>query len=67
MALENVPKTSFITHLSICAYVMMVFGLLNARVTYQHMTNKVFSGYIGRNIEVDVDDKIVKSVRDRIT
>lgn len=39
----------------------MSFGLKNARVTYQRMMNKMFTPKIGRNIEVYVDDMIVKS------
>lgn len=57
------PKTSFITHREIYAYGMMAFELLNAGATYQRMMNKVFSGQIMRNMEVYVDDMIVKSVR----
>lgn len=49
MAPEDEPKTSFITHREIYAYVMMAFGFLYARATYHRMMNKIFSGEIGRN------------------
>ncbi|GAA0156299.1 hypothetical protein LIER_13825 [Lithospermum erythrorhizon] len=38
----------------------MAFGLKNARATYQWMVNKVFSTQIGRNMEIYVDDMIIK-------
>ena len=39
----------------------MPFGLKNARVTYQRFVNKMFSKQIGRNMEVYVDNMLVKS------
>ena len=39
----------------------MPFGLKNAGVTYQRLVNKMFSKQIGRNMEVYVDDMLVKS------
>ena len=39
----------------------MPFGLKNAGATYQQLVNKVFSKQIGRNVEVYVDDMLVKS------
>ena len=39
----------------------MSFGLKNARATYQRLVNKMFSKQIGRNMEVYVDDMLVKS------
>ena len=39
----------------------MPFGLKNVRTTYQRLVNKIFAGQIGRNIEVYVDDMLVKS------
>nr|KYP45835.1 Uncharacterized protein K02A2.6 [Cajanus cajan] len=37
------------------------FGLKNAGATYQRLMNKVFQHQIGRNMEVYVDDMVVKS------
>ena len=39
----------------------MPFGLNNAGATYQRLVNKIFGKQIGRNIEVYVDDMLVKS------
>ena len=39
----------------------MSFGLKNAKATYQRFVNKMFSKQIGRNMEVYVDDMLVKS------
>ena len=38
----------------------MPFGLKNAGSTYQRLVNKMFSKQIGRNMEVYVDDILVK-------
>ena len=42
----------------------MPFGLKNARATYQRLMNKMFAHQFGRNVQVYVDDMLVKSVRD---
>ena len=42
----------------------MSFGLKNARATYQRLVNKMFSKQIGRNMEVYVDDMLVKSTEE---
>jgi len=39
----------------------MPFGLKNARATYQRLVNKMFSRQIRWNMEVYVDDILVKS------
>ena len=39
----------------------MPFGLKNAGATYQRLVNKMFSKQIGRNMEVYVDDMLIKS------
>ena len=39
----------------------MPFGLKNAGATYQWLVKKMFSKQIGRNIEVYMDDMLVKS------
>ena len=39
----------------------MPFSLKNARVTYQRFVNRMFSKQIGRNMEVYVDNMLVKS------
>ena len=42
----------------------MPFGLKNAEVTYQWLVNHMFCPQIGRNVEVYVDDMLVKSTRE---
>ena len=39
----------------------MPFGLKNAGATYQRLVNKMFDKQIGRNMEVYVDDMLIKS------
>ena len=38
----------------------MLFGLKNVGATYQRLVNQMFSKHIGRNIEMYVDDMLVK-------
>ena len=40
----------------------MPFGLKNAGATYQRLVNHMFRPQIGQNIEVYVDDMLVKSL-----
>jgi len=42
----------------------MSFSLKNAKATYQRLVNKVFKPLIRKNMEVYVDDMIVKSKDD---
>ena len=42
----------------------MPLGLKNAGVTYQRLMNKIFTHQIGRNIQVYVDDLLVKSLHE---
>jgi hypothetical protein len=56
-------KIAFITDRGLYCYKMMPFGLKNAGATYQRLVNQMFQSQIGRNIEVYVDDLLVKSVR----
>ena len=58
---EDQEKTSFITSQGFYCYKVMPFGLKNAGATYQRLVNKMFNKQIGRNMEVYVDDMIVKS------
>nr|KYP67232.1 Transposon Ty3-I Gag-Pol polyprotein [Cajanus cajan] len=54
-------KTAFITESANFCYKVMPFGLKNAGATYQRLMDKVFQGQIDRNIEIYVDDMVVKS------
>ena len=39
----------------------MSFGLKNARSTYQRMMTRIFEPQLGKNIEIYIDDMVVKS------
>nr|KYP75181.1 Retrovirus-related Pol polyprotein from transposon 17.6 [Cajanus cajan] len=59
-------KTAFITESTNFCYRVMPFRLKNAGATYQRLMDKVlmdkvFRDQIGRNIEIYVDDMVVKS------
>ncbi|GJV30388.1 reverse transcriptase domain-containing protein [Tanacetum coccineum] len=61
IAKEDEEKTAFITSQGIFCYTKMPFGLRNVRATYQRMVDKAFHKQIGRNLEVYVDDLVIKS------
>ncbi|GKU88934.1 hypothetical protein SLEP1_g3141 [Rubroshorea leprosula] len=63
MAPEDEEKTSFYAGDEIYCYVMMPFGLKNTNATYQKMVTIVFRAQIGKNLEVYVDDIVVKSLK----
>ncbi|GKV21359.1 hypothetical protein SLEP1_g31345 [Rubroshorea leprosula] len=63
MAPEDEAKASFYARDEIYYYVMMLFRLKNAGVTYQKMVTIVLRAQIGRNLEVYVDDIVVKSLK----
>ena len=43
-------------------YMVMPFGLKNARATYQRMVTRMFKDQIGETIEVYIDDMVVRSM-----
>ena len=61
MVKEDQEKTAFITSQGFYCYKVMPFGLNNAGATYQRLVYKMFNKQIGRNMEVYVDDMLVKS------
>ncbi|GJS10547.1 reverse transcriptase domain-containing protein [Tanacetum coccineum] len=61
MAKEDEEKTAFITSQGIFCYTKMPFGLRNAGATYQRLVDKAFHKQIGINLEVYVDDLVIKS------
>ncbi|GKV43254.1 hypothetical protein SLEP1_g50568 [Rubroshorea leprosula] len=63
MAPEDADKTSFYAGDEIYCYVMIPFGLKNAGATYQKMVTIVFRAQIGQNLEVYVDDIVMKSLK----
>ena len=58
---EDQEKTAFIISQGLYCYKAMPFGLKNVGATYQRLVNKMFNKQIGRNMEVYVDDMLVKS------
>ncbi|KAL0400095.1 UNVERIFIED_CONTAM: Retrovirus-related Pol polyprotein from transposon [Sesamum radiatum] len=60
LAPEDHKRVSFITSDGTFCYVAMPFGLKNARATYQRLVDKIFRPQLGRNMEVYVDDMLVK-------
>ena len=61
---DDQEKTSFVTSQGLFCYKVMSFGLKNAGATYQRLMNKMFAQQIGRNVQVYVDDMLVKSRRE---
>ncbi|GJV79493.1 reverse transcriptase domain-containing protein, partial [Tanacetum coccineum] len=61
MTKEDEEKKAFITSQGIFCYSKMPFGLKNAGATYQRLVDKAFQKQIGRNLEVYVDDLVIKS------
>ena len=61
LALGDQEKTTFVTPTGNYHYKVMPFGLKNARSTYQRMMTMIFKSQLGKNIEVYIDDMVVKS------
>ena len=45
-------------------YKVMLFGLKNARTTYQKLMNKMFVVLLGRTMEIYIDDMVIKSKKE---
>nr|GEX29007.1 reverse transcriptase domain-containing protein [Tanacetum cinerariifolium] len=61
LAAADEEKTAFHTGQGVYCYTKMPFGLKNAGATYQRLMDKAFESQMGRNIEVYVEDLVVKS------
>ena len=61
---DDQERTSFVISQGLFCYKVMPFGLKNARVSYQRLMNKMFTQQIGRNVQVYVNDMLVKSLRE---
>ena len=61
MAEDDQEKTAFITSQGLYCYKVMPFGLKNAGATYQRLVNQMFKKQIRKNVEVYIDDVLVKS------
>ena len=61
MAPRDMTKTTFTTEWGIYCYIVMPFGLKNAGATYQRMATTLLHDMMHNEVEVYVDDMIVKS------
>ncbi|GJV68247.1 reverse transcriptase domain-containing protein [Tanacetum coccineum] len=61
MAEMDEEKTAFHTPHGVYCYTKMPFGLKNAGATYQRLVDKAFEKQVGQNLEVYVDDLVIKS------
>ena len=59
---EDQEKTSFVTSQGLFCYKVMPFELKNVGAMYQRLMNKMFAHQLGRNVQVYVDDMLVKSL-----
>lgn len=61
IASKDKDKISFITDHGLFCYKMMSFSLKNTRATYRWLVNKIFKDRIDHNMDVYVDNILVKS------
>ena len=61
LALDDQEKTAFVIPVGNYHYKVMPFGLKNAGSTYQRMMTKMFEPQLGKNVELYIDDMVVKS------
>ena len=61
LALDVQEKTASVTPVRNYHYKVMPFGLKNASSTYQRMMTRMFESLLGKNIEIYIDDMVVKS------
>ena len=61
LALGDQEKTAFVTLIGNYHYKVMPFDLKNTGSTYQRMMTKMFEPQVGKNIEIYIDDMVVKS------
>jgi len=63
MAKEDIPKTIFRCsgHVGLFESIVMTFGLKNVGATYHRAMNFIFHEFIGKLVEIYIDDVVVKS------
>jgi len=63
IAEEDIPKTAFRCpgHVGLFEWIVMTFGLKNVGATYQRAMNFIFHEFIGKLVEIYIDDVVVKS------
>lgn len=57
----NEEKITFIMEDADYCYRIMPFGLKNMRASYQRVMDRIFKDQIGRNVEVYINDMVIKS------
>jgi len=58
---DSKEKSAFSTHLGHYEYNVMPFGLSNAPRTFQRLMNRVFSGQVGKGLQLFLDDIAIYS------
>ena len=61
LALGDQEKTAFVTPTGNYHYKVMPFDLKNAESTYLRMMTRMFELRLAKNIEVYIDDMVIKS------
>ena len=61
LALDDQGKTTFVSPIRKYHYKVMLFRLKNAGSTYQRMMTRMFKSQLGKNIEIYIDDMVVKN------
>ena len=61
LATNDQEKTAFVTPVGNYHYKVIPFNLKNAGSTYQWMMTKMFKLQLGKNVEIYIDDMVVKS------
>ncbi|MCH91574.1 gag-pol polyprotein [Trifolium medium] len=64
MSTLDAPHTTFMSNTCNYHYKGMPFGLKNAGATYHRLMDRVFAHQIGKNLEVYIDDMVVKTTRE---
>lgn len=58
---ESIPKTSFVTSSGQYEWLVMHFGLKNTPARFERIMQHLLRGFIGKGVEVYIDDVIVHS------
>ena len=59
--MDDQERTVFVTPIGNYHYKVMPFGLKNASASYQRMMTRMFKPQLGKNIEIYIDDMVVKN------
>jgi hypothetical protein len=57
----DIPKTSFILMYGLYEYIVMSFGLTNARTYFMYLMNKILIEYLDKFVMVFIDSLLVYS------